>query len=85
MLYYISNRKSRTEFNETSALLSRILFITLETGLVCATIAVIDLVLYLAIGNENWHLATSMTLSKIYANSLLVVSLSLFRKPRFPA
>ncbi|KAJ7442762.1 hypothetical protein B0H11DRAFT_491015 [Mycena galericulata] len=73
MLYFITKRKNRTQFNATNELLSKILFITLETGLICATIAVIDIILYLAIGDENWHLATSITLSKIYANSLLVV------------
>jgi len=73
MFYFITRRKNRTEFNATHELLSKILFITLETGLICATIAVIDICLYLAIGDENWHLATAITLSKIYANSLLVV------------
>ncbi|KAJ7597993.1 hypothetical protein C8J56DRAFT_1042161 [Mycena floridula] len=73
MFFFISKSQARTEFDDTNALLSKILFITLETGLICATIAVIDLALYLAFGNENWHLATSITLSKIYANCLLVV------------
>ncbi|KAJ7579830.1 hypothetical protein C8J56DRAFT_963659 [Mycena floridula] len=71
MLYFYST--NRSSFAGTKVVLSKILFITIETGMCCATIAVLDLVLFLVFANQNWHLCTAITLSKFYANSLLVV------------
>lgn len=71
MIYYL--RRSRTGFQATRTILSKFIRITVETGLTCATFAIIDLSLDLAFKNNNYHLAPSIALSKIYANSLLVV------------
>lgn len=73
MIYYL--HKSQTGFRATTTLLSKFIRITIETGLTCATFAVLDLALFLAFENNNYHLAPSIALSKIYANSLLVVSI----------
>lgn len=72
MIYYL--HKSQTGFRATTTLLSKFIRITVETGLTCATFAILDLALFLAFENNNYHLAPSIALSKIYANSLLVVS-----------
>lgn len=77
MIYYL--RRSKTGFRATTTLLSKIIRITLETGLACATLAILDLALFLAFQENNYHLAPSIALSKIYANSLLVVSVDSFR------
>ncbi|KAF8148670.1 hypothetical protein B0H34DRAFT_736504 [Crassisporium funariophilum] len=71
MLYYLSN--SRTGFRQTSLLLTRIIRITVETGFVCAAFAILDLAFFLRFQNNNYHLAPSIALSKLYSNSLLVV------------
>lgn len=72
MIYYL--HKSNTGFRATTTLLSKFIRITVETGLTCATFAILDLALFLAFEQNNYHLAPSIALSKIYANSLLVVS-----------
>ncbi|KAF4596124.1 hypothetical protein EYR40_008191 [Pleurotus pulmonarius] len=71
MLYYLNI--SRTGFRQTNVLLSKIIRVIVETGLICATFAVLDLALFLAFQSNNYHLAPSIALSKLYSNSLLVV------------
>ncbi|KAJ7581522.1 hypothetical protein C8J56DRAFT_1057502 [Mycena floridula] len=71
MLYFFS--KNRSSFAGTSAALSKILFLTVETGLCCATIAIVDLIMYLVFQNENWHICVGIAVSKVYANSLFLV------------
>lgn len=72
MIYYISH--SGRGFRSSNVLLTRIIRVTIETGLICAAIAIIDLGLFLAFKNFNYHLAPSVALSKLYSNSLLAVS-----------
>ncbi|KAJ8517243.1 hypothetical protein ONZ45_g5544 [Pleurotus djamor] len=71
MIYFLS--KSRTGFRQTNVLLTKLVRIVIETGLTCATFAVLDLILFLAFQETNYHLAPSVALSKLYSNSLLVV------------
>ncbi|KAJ7576143.1 hypothetical protein C8J56DRAFT_1171557 [Mycena floridula] len=71
MLYFFY--KNRNSFAGTNAVLSKILFLTIETGMCCATVAILDLVMYLTFKNENWHLCVAIALSKVYANSLFLV------------
>jgi len=71
MLYFFS--KNRSSFAGTSAVLSKILFLTIETGMCCATVAILDLVMYLVFQDENWHVCVAVALSKVYANSLFLV------------
>ena len=73
MIYHL--RRSDTGFRRTRTLLSKFVRITVETGLVCAACAVLDLALYCAFQTNNYHLAPSVPLSKLYSNSLLVVRL----------
>ncbi|KAK7689666.1 hypothetical protein QCA50_007461 [Cerrena zonata] len=71
MIFYL--HKSKTGFYMTSTLLTRFIRLTVETGLTCATFAILDLALFLAFQENNYHLAPSIALSKLYSNSLLVV------------
>ncbi|PFH47147.1 hypothetical protein AMATHDRAFT_50523 [Amanita thiersii Skay4041] len=72
MIYYLS--KSRAGFRATNELLVKLIRITVETGLVTAAVAVVDLAMFLAFKDANYHIVPSITLSKLYSNSLLVVS-----------
>ncbi|KAJ7577672.1 hypothetical protein C8J56DRAFT_970462 [Mycena floridula] len=67
MLYFYAT--NRSVFAGTKVALSKILFITIETGMCCAMVVL----LFLVFKNQNWHLCTAITLSKFYANSLLLV------------
>ncbi|KAH8079081.1 hypothetical protein BXZ70DRAFT_1050981 [Cristinia sonorae] len=71
MMYYL--HKSKTGFKQTGALLSKFIRVTVETGLICATFAILDLAFFLAFKNNNYHLAPSIALSKLYSNSLMAV------------
>ncbi|KAF8995093.1 hypothetical protein BDQ17DRAFT_1430595 [Cyathus striatus] len=71
MIYYLS--RSRTGFRTTNILISKIIRVTVETGLICAAFAILDLAFFLRWQDNNYHLAPSIALSKLYANSLLVV------------
>lgn len=71
MLYYLIT--AQTGFRATKLLIMRIVRVTIETGLICAAFAVLDLSFYLIYQNNNYHLAPSIALSKLYSNSLLVV------------
>lgn len=71
MMYYL--HKSKTGFKRTAALLSRFIRITVETGLICAAFAILDLSFFVAFKENNYHLAPSIALSKLYSNSLLAV------------
>ncbi|KAJ3481922.1 hypothetical protein NLI96_g7336 [Meripilus lineatus] len=71
MVYYL--RKSKSGFRSTTILLAKVIRVTVETGLVCAAGALIDMGLFLGYPSTNYHLTMCMLLSKLYSNSLLVV------------
>ncbi|KAJ7778690.1 hypothetical protein DFH07DRAFT_950698 [Mycena maculata] len=60
-------------FRHTRAILSRIIKVTVETGLLCALFAIVDLALYVKYDGNNYHLGTCIWLSKVYSNSILVI------------
>lgn len=67
--------KARTsEFQKTTnQIITRIVMLTAETGLLCAIFAVFDLYLFATFKETNFHLALCMELSKIYSNSILLI------------
>ncbi|KAH8079086.1 hypothetical protein BXZ70DRAFT_1051023 [Cristinia sonorae] len=67
MLFYLS--KAKTGFERSTVLMTRFIRITVETGLICATFAILDLALFLAYKQNNFHLTPSIALSKLYSNS----------------
>jgi len=71
MLYYLMT--VQTGFAATKLLITRVVRVTIETGFICAAFAVLDLSFYVRFPNNNYHLAPSIALSKLYSNSLLVV------------
>lgn len=71
MLHYM--RHARTGFRATTTLLTKIIRVSIETGLICATFALLDLSIFLSYPHNNYHIPLCMCLSKIYSNSLLAV------------
>ncbi|KAF9003562.1 hypothetical protein BDQ17DRAFT_1355537 [Cyathus striatus] len=71
MIYYLS--RERNGFRSTNVLIARVIRVTVETGLICAAFAILDLSFFLKWRDNNYHLAPSIALSKLYSNSLLVV------------
>ncbi|OJT08158.1 hypothetical protein TRAPUB_954 [Trametes pubescens] len=63
-------RKHKTGFVATDDIVNRIIRLTVQTGLITALCAVIDLVLFLATPS-GLHLVFNLPLSKLYTNSLM--------------
>jgi len=57
----------------TDAVLFRIIRVTVETGLVCALFALVDLSMYVTYQGNNYHLAVCIWLSKVYSNSIMII------------
>ncbi|TFK71470.1 hypothetical protein BDN72DRAFT_793842 [Pluteus cervinus] len=71
MTTYLWN--SKTGFNATKVLLTRLVRLTIETGAITATFAIVEISLFLAFPSDNYHLAPALCLSKMYSNTLMVV------------
>ncbi|KAI0786891.1 hypothetical protein C8Q75DRAFT_720408 [Abortiporus biennis] len=63
-------RKHRTGFSATDDVVNKIIRMTVQTGLVTALCAVIDLVAFLS-SPSGLHLIFNLPLSKLYTNSLM--------------
>ncbi|KAG2141124.1 uncharacterized protein EDB93DRAFT_637382 [Suillus bovinus] len=71
MFYFLS--KSRTGFRTTDSLLNKLIRTTIETGMVTAVIAIIELTLFLTFEHNFYHVVPAFMLSKLYSNSFLVL------------
>ncbi|KAJ7118965.1 hypothetical protein C8R44DRAFT_789757 [Mycena epipterygia] len=72
VFYLVKSR--RPEFQlRTNLVISRIIMITVETGVLCAVFAIVDLYLFATYKGTNYHLALCIELSKLYSNSILLV------------
>ncbi|KAF7353817.1 hypothetical protein MVEN_01067300 [Mycena venus] len=73
-MFYL-RRSTDPEFTSkrTNSLISRLIMLTAETGVVCALCALVDLVLFAKLKGTNWHLSVCIELSKIYSNSILLI------------
>ncbi|VDC00698.1 unnamed protein product [Peniophora sp. CBMAI 1063] len=63
-------RKHRTGFQRTDDVLSKIIRLTVQTGLITSVWAIVDLAVFLAIPT-GLHLIFNFPLAKLYSNSLL--------------
>ncbi|KDQ56884.1 hypothetical protein JAAARDRAFT_36357 [Jaapia argillacea MUCL 33604] len=66
-----SLQRSRTGLSVTDDLITKLIKMTVQTGLVTAICAVLDLVLYLTLPLYPIHLCFNLPLAKLYSNSLL--------------
>ncbi|KAK0444993.1 uncharacterized protein EV420DRAFT_1768101 [Desarmillaria tabescens] len=71
MTYLLS--RAHTGFKSTRILLSRLIRLTIETGTVTATLAVIDIALFQAYPNHTYHTVPAICLVKVYSNTVLAV------------
>jgi len=68
LVWYL--RKHRTGFAFTDDVIDRIIRLTVQTGMITAVVACIDLILYL-VSPKAYHLVFNFMLAKLYTNSLL--------------
>ncbi|KAF9461113.1 hypothetical protein BDZ94DRAFT_1237980 [Collybia nuda] len=71
-LVYFLSRKT-TGFKTTQTLITKLMRLTIETGssYTLATIAIVDVVLFLAFPENSYHVAPALILGKLYSNTLL--------------
>ena len=53
-------------------MLTRVIRLTLGAGFLTATVAIVDLTLFLVFRQNNYHTTPALVLAKLYSNSLLV-------------
>jgi len=68
LVWYL--RKHRTGFAFTDDVVDRIIRLTVQTGMITAVVACIDLILFL-VSPKAYHLVFNFMLAKLYTNSLL--------------
>ncbi|KAK0489766.1 hypothetical protein EDD18DRAFT_568642 [Armillaria luteobubalina] len=65
--------RAQTGLKSTRILLSRLIRLTIETGMATAAIAILDMVLYLTSQNNNYYTVPANCLVKVYSNTVLAV------------
>ena len=74
MLYYLRKTRKAICGKATVALITRILAVTIETGLMCAVTVTFSLVVFVfSSRNSVWYMVSAIPVSKLYSNSLLAV------------
>ncbi|KAJ7118655.1 hypothetical protein C8R43DRAFT_88657 [Mycena crocata] len=71
VFYLVISR--RPEFRRINSAVSRIVQITVETGLLCALFAIFNLMLFATFKGTNYHLALCIEFGKVYSNSILLI------------
>ncbi|KAF8141312.1 hypothetical protein EV363DRAFT_9184 [Boletus edulis] len=61
----------RTGFAVTDDVINRIIRLTIQTGLLTAMTATLDITLFLVLKGKNWNFILDLALSKLYSNTIL--------------
>ncbi|KAK0498700.1 hypothetical protein EDD18DRAFT_1070873, partial [Armillaria luteobubalina] len=77
MTYYLM--RSTTTFRRTRILVTKIIHLTIETGSVTATVALLSFVFFIAFPHRYFYAIPILLMSKLYANSVYMVLNSRFR------
>ncbi|KAG8857465.1 hypothetical protein FRB96_005765 [Tulasnella sp. 330] len=70
LVWNLANRKTR--FKKTETVVSRIVRLTFTTSSLTATIAVINVILYLGLPGKAYHLLPQLSMGKLYVISTMV-------------
>ncbi|KAF4611507.1 hypothetical protein D9613_003876 [Agrocybe pediades] len=71
MTVYLKRRD--TGVKQTTVLLRQIIRLTIETGLITAAVAILNLVLAVLPNQPNYYMASAIVLGKLYSNSTLAL------------
>ncbi|KAF5319251.1 hypothetical protein D9619_008327 [Psilocybe cf. subviscida] len=69
--YYLS--RNNTGMKETQMIINKLVRMTIETGALTATVATIDVALFLALPGRAYHIVPSVVIAKLYSNSLVMM------------
>ncbi|KAJ6493047.1 hypothetical protein C8R45DRAFT_927840 [Mycena sanguinolenta] len=73
MVFYLMKAREPEFTPKIKATLSRIIKVTVETGVLCAVSALVVLALFVAFDGNNYHLGVCIWLSKVYSNSIMII------------
>ncbi|KAJ6493025.1 hypothetical protein C8R45DRAFT_927819 [Mycena sanguinolenta] len=73
MVFYLLKAKEPEFTRHIKATLTRIIKVTVETGVFCAVAAIVVLSLCLAFEGNNYHLGVCIWLSKVYSSSIMII------------
>ncbi|KAF9484538.1 hypothetical protein BDN70DRAFT_890831 [Pholiota conissans] len=71
MCYYLYKRDSRHQ--HTHEIIVKLIQLTVETGTATATVAIVDLILFLAAPGKIYFVTPSFIAAKLYANTVVVI------------
>ncbi|KAF9026487.1 hypothetical protein BDZ89DRAFT_1113820 [Hymenopellis radicata] len=71
LVFYLFRHGRRSPFEETRSLMSKLVTLTIETGMVTAFTAFLELLFFLVFPTNNMHFIPFLSLSKMYSNCLL--------------
>ena len=73
MLCYLRQAKRWSRFKRSHTLFSRLIRLTIETGLLCAVTTTTGLILFIASRDTLLYAAPNTMASKLYSNGLIAV------------
>ncbi|THV06375.1 hypothetical protein K435DRAFT_773329 [Dendrothele bispora CBS 962.96] len=73
MTFYLYRNRSAMQFGKTKSLLSKLIRLVIETGTATATLATLDLILYMVFPNQTFYCTVVLIIPKTYANTILVI------------
>ncbi|THU83610.1 hypothetical protein K435DRAFT_592978, partial [Dendrothele bispora CBS 962.96] len=65
--------KRNTQYPTTNTIITKLVHLVVETGLLTAVATSVDLVLFLAFPHQSYYACIALTLAKLYSNSLLAI------------
>ncbi|KAK7045803.1 hypothetical protein VNI00_007206 [Paramarasmius palmivorus] len=72
MTFYLLKNRSEFAFH-TNTVITKLIRITVETGIITATAAIAELVFFLSMHNNSLHQLSGVNLAKLYTNSLMML------------
>ncbi|THH14040.1 hypothetical protein EW146_g6253 [Bondarzewia mesenterica] len=73
MIYLLKRAQRRTVFRATEDMLTRLLHLSVGTGMLTSSVAAVCAILFLASQTNNFYMAPMAVLGKLYSNSLMVL------------
>ncbi|ESK86289.1 hypothetical protein Moror_16590 [Moniliophthora roreri MCA 2997] len=72
MTFYLLRNRSEFAF-QTNAVITKLVRLTVETGVITAAAAIVDLIFFLSMHNNALHQISGVNLAKLYTNSLMML------------
>ncbi|KAK0197943.1 hypothetical protein F5146DRAFT_995559 [Armillaria mellea] len=71
IVYFLWRARAHSKFGSTSKVITKLIWYTIETGLITSLAVILQLILWLTFSQYNFHLTCFFTAGKLYSNTLL--------------